>query len=118
MTGVVEVRSQAHFDRHDAGFDHNHSRETTSAIGKFTKDDPKSKQTVRATLAIDTRDCIGCEVCIAHCDKGVLKPVDGKALIDLRQLNKCDLDGECVEVCPTDVVTLRVQPLSDADAAA
>ncbi len=116
--GPVEVRSQAHFDRHDAGFDHSHSRETTSAVGKFTKDDPKSKQTVRATLAIDTRDCIGCEVCIAHCDKGVLKPVDGKALIDLRQLNKCDLDGECVEVCPTDVVTLRVQPLSDADAAA
>ena len=36
--------------------------------------------------------------------------VDGKALIDLRHLNKCDLDGECVEVCPTDVVSLRIQP--------
>jgi ferredoxin len=35
--------------------------------------------------------------------------VDGKALIDLRQLNQCDLDGQCVEVCPTDVVTLLVQ---------
>ena len=34
--------------------------------------------------------------------------VDGKALIDLRNLNKCDLDGECVEVCPTDVVTLTI----------
>jgi ferredoxin len=47
-------------------------------------------------------------VCVAHCDKGVLKMVDGKALIDLTQLNKCDLDGECVEVCPTDVVSLVV----------
>ena len=37
--------------------------------------------------------------------------VDGKALIDLRHLNKCDLDGECVEVCPTDVVTLMIQPV-------
>ena len=66
---------------------------------------------MKVTLAIDIRDCIGCEVCVAHCDKGVLKMVDGKALIDLRQLNKCDMDGECVEVCPTDVVTLRVQPV-------
>ena len=24
--------------------------------------------------------------------------------------NKCDLDGECVEVCPTNVVRLTVQP--------
>ena len=39
--------------------------------------------------------------------------VDGKALIDLRQLNKCDLDGECVEVCPTDVVTLIIQPAEE-----
>jgi ferredoxin len=84
-----------------------------SAIGKFTKEDPKSKTTVKATLAIDVRDCIGCDVCVAHCDKGVLKMVDGKALIDLRHLNKCDLDGECVEVCPTDVVTLLVQPVEE-----
>ena len=34
--------------------------------------------------------------------------VDGKALVDLRNLNKCDLDGECVEVCPTDVVSITV----------
>jgi hypothetical protein len=35
-------------------------------------------------------------------------------LIDLRQLNQCDLDGTCVEVCPTDVVTLLVQPVEGA----
>jgi ferredoxin len=37
--------------------------------------------------------------------------IDGKAMIDLRHLNKCDLDGECVEVCPTNVVELLIQPL-------
>ncbi len=37
--------------------------------------------------------------------------VDGKALIDLRHLNQCDMDGTCVEVCPTDVVTLLLQPV-------
>jgi glucoamylase len=104
-TGPVEVKSQATFDRLEAEFEAAGSREMASAIGKFTKEDPKTRQQVKATLAIDVRDCIGCDVCVAHCNKGVLKMVDGKALIDLRHLNKCDLDGECVEVCPTDVVT-------------
>jgi ferredoxin len=54
---------------------------------------------------------------VAHCDKGVLKMVDGKALIDLRHLNQCDMDGTCVEVCPTDVVTLLIQPVEGAVAA-
>jgi glucoamylase len=112
--GPVEVKSQATFDRLEAEFESAGSREMASPIGKFTKEDPKTRMLVKATLAIDVRDCIGCDVCVAHCDKGVLKMVDGKALIDLRHLNKCDLDGECVEVCPTDVVTLRVQPVEEA----
>jgi oligosaccharide amylase len=109
-TGTVEVKAHAHFDRHDAAFEQNVSRETASAVGKFVKEDPRSRKQMQATLAIDTRDCIGCDVCVAHCDRGVLMMVDGKALIDLRNLNKCDLDGECVEVCPTDVITLLLQP--------
>jgi ferredoxin len=109
--GAVEVKSQGTFDRLDADFEVNDGREIASAIGKFTRQDPKTHQPVKVTLAIDTRDCIGCDVCVAHCDRGVLKMVDGKALIDLRHLNQCDMDGECVEVCPTDVVTLLVQPV-------
>ncbi len=110
-SGPVEVKSQATFDRLEAEFEAAGSREMASAVGKFTKEDPKTKQPAKVTLAIDVRDCIGCDVCVAHCNKGVLKMVDGKALIDLRQLNKCDLDGECVDVCPTDVVTLRIEPV-------
>jgi ferredoxin len=115
--GAVEVKSQATFDRLDANFEQAEGREMASAIGKFTRQDPRSKLPVRATLAIDTRDCIGCDVCVAHCDKGVLKMVDGKALIDLRHLNNCDMDGTCVEVCPTDVVTLLLQPVETPPAA-
>jgi glucoamylase len=115
--GAVEVKSQAQFDRLDAAFEQAEGREMASAVGKFTRQDPRTKLPVRATLAIDTRDCIGCDVCVAHCDKGVLKMVDGKALIDLRQLNQCDMDGTCVEVCPTDVVTLLIQPVEGAAAA-
>ncbi len=115
--GAVEVKSHANFGKFEADFHHAPNRETASAMGKFVREDPRTKQMLNAVLAIDTRDCIGCEICIAHCDKGVLKPVDGKALIDLRMLNKCDLDGECVEVCPTDVVTLRILPATKVDVA-
>jgi glucoamylase len=108
--GPVEVKSQATFDRLDADFEIDDAREMASPVGNFTKHDPRSKQPLKVTLAIDVRDCIGCDVCVAHCDKGVLRMVDGKALVDLRYLNKCDMDGECVEVCPTDVVSLVIQP--------
>jgi ferredoxin len=108
--GQVEVKSQGHFDRLDADFENPEGREMASAMGRFSRIDPRTKQSVKETLAIYTRDCIGCDVCVAHCDKGVLKMVDGKALIDLRHLNQCDMDGTCVEVCPTDVVSLLIQP--------
>ena len=109
--GPVEVKSQASFDRLDANFEQAEGREMASAVGTFTRQDPRSRELLKVTLSIDTRDCIGCDVCVAHCDKGVLKMVDGKALIDLRHLNQCDMDGTCVEVCPTDVVTLLIQPV-------
>jgi GH15 family glucan-1,4-alpha-glucosidase/ferredoxin len=111
--GQVEVKSQAHFDRLEADFDVHQGRDTASPIGKFVKEDPRTGQAMKVTLAIDTRDCIGCDVCVAQCDRNVLKMVDGKALVDLRHLNQCDLDGHCVDVCPTDVVTLRLQPVAD-----
>jgi len=108
--GTVEVKSQATFDRYESGFEIPESRETASTVGKFEKEDPRSRKRLKVILSIDTRDCIGCDVCVAHCDRGVLRMIDGKAMIDLRHLNKCDMDGECVEVCPTDVVNLVVQP--------
>ena len=111
--GPVEVKNQGTFGRLEADFDLTESRETFSPVGQFTKDDPRSGRKLKAALAIDIRDCIGCEVCVAHCDRGVLKMVDGKALIDLRHLNKCDMDGECVEVCPTDVVSLIIRPAEE-----
>ncbi|HXE55272.1 MAG TPA: glycoside hydrolase family 15 protein [Tepidisphaeraceae bacterium] len=109
--GMVEVRSQAHFNRLDADFEQDDARETSSPVGHFVREESANQAALHATLAIDTRDCIGCEVCVARCNKGVLRMIDGKALIDLRQLNQCDMDGECVEVCPTNVVTLNIQTI-------
>ena len=113
--GAVEVRSQATFTKNHADFDRDVSRETAAAIGRLVRDDPTSiNKTLAATLAIDQRDCIGCEVCVAHCTQDVLKMVDGKAMIDLRNLNHCDLGGQCVEVCPTKVVSLTIKPVDPA----
>jgi GH15 family glucan-1,4-alpha-glucosidase/ferredoxin len=111
-SGPVEVRSQATFDILEAGFDGQESRETTSSMARFTREASRSRPASQVTLAIDARDCIGCEVCVAHCTQDVLKMMDGKAVIDLRNLHKCDLDGECVQVCPTNVVSLLIQPLT------
>jgi glucoamylase len=119
--GPVEVKSQLTFDRLEAGFETSENRETTAPFGKFTTKDAQSGKTLAVSLGIDIRDCIGCEVCVVHCAPGVLRMVDGKALIDLRQLNRCDLDAKCVDVCPTDVITLRVlqaeapKPLAPAE---
>lgn len=115
--GPVEVKSHVTFDRLEAGFDQSVSRETCADHGQFVKTDPLTHDRKRVSLSIDVRDCIGCDVCVAHCEKGVLKMVDGKALIDLRQLNQCDMDGECVAVCPTSVLSLEVMPVEEASRA-
>jgi oligosaccharide amylase len=107
--GPAELRSHVHFDQFEAEFELHENRDLCSSMGKFSREDPRTGRRQNVTLAIDTRDCIGCDVCVAHCAKGVLKMIDGKALIDLRQINQCDMDGECVEVCPADVVSLIVQ---------
>jgi oligosaccharide amylase len=108
-TGAVELKAHAHFDRLDAAFNESEQRDVVAATAKFASHD-HAGDPVRAALAIDTRDCIGCDVCVAHCDKGVLRMIDGKAMIDLRHLNDCDLDGRCVGVCPVKVISLRVLP--------
>ena len=107
--GTVDIKSQATFDRYEAGFElaGANGRETFNNVGTFVTTDAAQPKRVR--LAIDLTDCIGCEICIAHCNKGVLKQVEGKAMIDLRKLDQCDTDGECVDVCPTDVVSLIVE---------
>ena len=124
--GTVEMKSHGYFDRYGADFEGadpptlngaasgtpngSPHRETAAVTGTFPAADPATGRPVSATLAIDQRDCIGCGVCISHCDPGVLKPLDGKAVIDLRALNRCDLNGACVEVCPTKVVSLVTDP--------
>src|SRR5256714_6205547 len=65
--GPVEVKSQATFDHLEADFGLEVGREHVAPIGRFVRQDPAGHGTFKATLAIDIRDCIGCEICVAHC---------------------------------------------------
>lgn len=114
--GPVEVKSQATFDALEADFGLEGGRENVTPVGRMVRTDADG-HSFRATLAIDVGDCIGCEICVAHCEPGVLKMVDGKALVDTRNLNRCDLRGQCVEVCPTNVVSITVQAAKTEGAA-
>lgn len=109
--GPIEVRAQAAFENLEADLGLEVGRENVSPVGRTIREDPAGQGSLRATLAIDTRDCIGCEICIAHCPEEVLKMVDGKALVDTRNMNRCDLAGQCVEVCPTNVISITLHPL-------
>ena len=110
--GTVELADNVSFSRFEATFLGltDESRVAAAPIGCFMKHDPRSRQNVKVSLAVSTRDCIGCDVCVAHCERGVLRMLDGKAQIDLRHMERCDLDGHCVEVCPTDAVSLTIMP--------
>jgi GH15 family glucan-1,4-alpha-glucosidase/ferredoxin len=61
-------------------------------------------------LGIVQADCIGCGACVTACAQsgnsqgGVLVSYRGKALIDARKLQSCDLDGACAAVCPTQCI--------------
>ncbi|MGC4030373.1 MAG: glycoside hydrolase family 15 protein [Tepidisphaeraceae bacterium] len=113
--GTVDIKSQGTFSRYEAEFEAVGSRETTSTHATFTQPGCDHKPARKVTLGIDVRDCIGCEICVAHCNQGVLKMVDGKALVDLRNINHCNADGECVDVCPTDVVELDFEDMPQAE---
>jgi GH15 family glucan-1,4-alpha-glucosidase/ferredoxin len=108
--GPVDVSGHAVFSRDFADFDPNHERETAAASGKFVTTDPTGRS-VMANLSINTVDCIGCGMCVAKCPQKVLRQVDGKAMIDLTNLDRCDINGECVRTCPTQVVKIEARPV-------
>jgi ferredoxin len=120
--GPVEVRSAGSIDRFSPR-ECDGVKDAVSAVATFRARrepwvvpgaagdapvDADGGEMAKVRLAVDVRDCIGCDVCVTHCTAGVLRMVEGKALVDLRKVNDCDLDGECVSVCPTGVVSLTV----------
>jgi NAD-dependent dihydropyrimidine dehydrogenase PreA subunit len=61
-----------------------------------------------ATISINTRDCVGCGICVQRCKLNVLKLYDDKSHISLAYLPNCTLCRECEEACT--VKTIRIEP--------
>lgn len=45
---------------------------------------------------INGEDCIGCNICVDECDKGVMYRHDDNGFVPI----KCTLCGKCLEFCP------------------
>ena len=110
--GRWRCKSQAVFDRLDAEFDSDEARETAAPSASSSRPTPRlatparcgrRSRSTRATASAATSAS-------PTATKGVLRMVDGKAMVDLRHLNQCDLDGECVRICPTRVISLHTEP--------
>ena len=51
---------------------------------------------------IDKERCIGCNHCVLACPLGVLKVVDGKAIIVKPEA--CHSEGMCIAACPVHAI--------------
>ncbi len=61
----------------------------------------------RITLSVDTRDCVGCGVCVAQCPEGVFELCNDKAFINQDRLPECRLCRACAKACPIHVIRVE-----------
>jgi uncharacterized Fe-S center protein len=54
--------------------------------------------------AINAENCIGCEMCVAHCSQQALAVLDEKAAIDTAKCIGC---GECILICPNNAIQIK-----------
>jgi ferredoxin len=67
--------------------------------------DQAFKKLPGVTVRVDPEKCDGCTVCVDNCFVSAIAMNDGKALIG----NDCKGCGRCVEICPRDAITLKLE---------
>jgi glucoamylase len=103
-TGPAHVIQQAMLERFGAADGEEVDPDRLQSVARFERDGRG------ATLAIDVRDCIGCEVCVAHCELDVLAMANDKAWIRRDRVEACTACGDCERVCPVGVVVFNRAP--------
>ena len=63
----------------------------------------------RITLSVNTRDCVGCGVCLARCQPKIFEMCNDKSFISVRRLAACTLCRECQVYCPIGVIQVNVE---------
>ena len=70
----------------------------------------------RVTLSVNTRDCLGCGVCLARCQPKVFEMCNDKSYINVRRLGTCVLCRECVTYCPIGAIHVEIDTAADTAA--
>jgi len=70
----------------------------------------------RVTLSVNTRDCLGCGVCLARCQPKVFEMCNDKSYINVRRLATCVLCRECVTYCPIGAIHVEIDTAADTAA--
>ena len=63
----------------------------------------------RITLSVNSRDCVGCGVCLARCQPKIFEMCNDKSFISVRRLAACTLCRECQVYCPIGVIQVNVE---------
>lgn len=107
--GRHQIRSHSWIQAHEVS-EADEQTPDLVAVGTF-RDDGRS-----VSLSVNTRECVGCGVCVARCQPKIFQMCNDKSLIDVRRLGTCTLCRECETYCPIRVIELDAgAPGADAE---
>ncbi len=105
--GRHQIRSHSWIQAHEV-WEVDEQTPDLVAVGTFGEDGR------RVTVSVNTRDCIGCGVCIARCQAKIFEMCNDKSFINLQRLAACTLCRECETYCPIRVISLSVESPGEA----
>ena len=101
--GRYQIRSHSWLQAHQVSEEDEQTADLVT-VGTFTDDSR------RITLSVNTRECVGCGVCLARCQPKIFEMCNDKSYISVRRLAACVLCRECETYCPIGIVHLTVEP--------
>ena len=105
--GRHQIRSHSWLEAHEVSEVDEQTPDLVT-VGTFTDDSR------RVNLSVNTRDCLGCGVCLARCQPKIFEMCNDKSFINVRRLAACTLCRECETYCPIQIVHLNVGPVDKA----
>ncbi|MBE3070762.1 MAG: glycoside hydrolase family 15 protein, partial [Planctomycetes bacterium] len=105
-SGRHQIRSHSWHQAHQVSEVDEHTPDLVT-VGTFNDDGR------RVTLSIDTRECVGCGVCLARCQPKIFEMCNDKSFLSVRRLASCVLCRECETYCPISAIRLVTETHPD-----
>ena len=102
-SGRHQIRSHSWQQAHEVNEFDEHTPDLVT-IGTFNDDSR------RVTVSVNTRDCVGCGVCLARCQPKIFEMCNDKSFLSVRRLASCVLCRECETYCPIRAIHVDVEP--------